>query len=375
VLDPDFATALWALGGTYEYDDQDRAISILSRCLEIAPSAGSCLRRRSAVYTDKGRCRELEAEARRMTVVEPSGTRPYEFLAMALAAVNAPRPSVEQALLKRTSLAGDADARAAMTVEGSLWLALLDGDLIAAEAAARSQLALAEGAQTESEHDLPMERLLDVLEERGDRARALSEADVFEKRSAAWTPDAPWGVHLRLALMRYDAGQIDRKTLSDTLQGLRNRGLAAGTTGTIAYGFGPSRALFLSKPDEAVDALAEHPTARESAIEDLPDYQWIRSFGLGRTLLLAGRPADAVAPLRAAARSCKVLMDADSGLAETIWLMRADLALGQALEQTGQPAEACAAYAPVLERWSHPIPRSVSVDAAREAMRRLRCAR
>ena len=88
---------------------------------------------------------------------------------------------------------------------------------------------------------------------------------------------------------------------------------------------------------------------------------------------MAGRPADALAPLRQAAGSCKVLMDDESFGSDTIYWMRAHLMLGQALEQTGDTTAACSAYAVVLDRWRDAKPRSVTLDKARERSRALGC--
>jgi serine/threonine-protein kinase len=87
---------------------------------------------------------------------------------------------------------------------------------------------------------------------------------------------------------------------------------------------------------------------------------------VGRVLLLAGRQADAVAPLRAAAASC-------SAIAVPIDHTHANLYLGQALEATGDTAGACAAYQVVLSRWGAAKPRSLSADLARKRARALGC--
>ena len=50
----------------------------------------------------------------------------------------------------------------------------------------------------------------------------------------------------------------------------------------------------------------------------------------------------------------------------TLWL-------GEALEDTGDAVDACAAYADVVARWSHPSPRSVTVEKARGRMAVLGC--
>jgi len=93
----------------------------------------------------------------------------------------------------------------------------------------------------------------------------------------------------------------------------------------------------------------------------------------GRIFLVAGDAADAVAPLRVAAQWCSILTN---GLFDnTIRWMRTQVQLGQALEQTGDTAGACAAYAVVMERWKDAKPRSVTLEKARERTRALACPR
>jgi eukaryotic-like serine/threonine-protein kinase len=54
---------------------------------------------------------------------------------------------------------------------------------------------------------------------------------------------------------------------------------------------------------------------------------------------------------------------------------RAELWLGQALEDTGDKPAACAAYRVVLDRWGGASPRSVTADTAARRVAALQCPR
>jgi serine/threonine-protein kinase len=369
-LDPSYATLLWELGGSYWYwaqQDQERALGYYARCLEVAPTAGSCRRRRDAIYFELGQCSKLEPDARGMVMAEPDGTRPYEYLAMALAAENAPRDAVEQTLSRRASTAAESEKAKTIT-QNALWLALLAGDLGAAEQAARSLLALVETAQTESEHDEPMEVLLDILAERGDGDKALAEAEAFERRAVAWAQDDPLGVRLRIVYMRAAAGHLDRTSQAAALGGLQQK--APGNAGPHLASL--LAGLWVTTPDQAAEVVASTADAGDDSSGG-PEPVMVRALALGRARLMAGNPAQALGPLRRAAQSCKIFMDDESHAADTIWWIRAHALLGQALEQTGDNPGACAAYAAVLDRWKDSKPRSVSVDTARARSKALSC--
>ena len=218
-LDPGYADALLLLGSTYwggtrEGEDADRAAAAFSGCLEIAPSSASCLRARGHLEMDLGECERVRADARAATAVEPSDPGSYLFLAMALAADGAPPESIREALDKRESLTVDVDAHARAVTDDALATSVLAGDFAAAEAAARREIALVEGAPSEYEHTIPTRRLMDVLEERGDESLALAEGEKFVRKAAAWSSDAAWDIPLRVAFLRYALGHIDADALN-----------------------------------------------------------------------------------------------------------------------------------------------------------------
>jgi hypothetical protein len=253
-------------------------------------------------------------------------------------------------------------------MQNSLALALLSGDLTAAEAASRHGIALAEGAQLEREHAPPEEVLLDVLEEQGEPRRALAEGEAYERHAAAWTPDAPYGAPVRIAFLRHELGQTDRGTLETTLDTLHRQTLARGGW---QFCWTSELGLLVSNAEQASEVLAEVPEG--GAWRDSDFYP----IGLGRTLLLSGQPEKAIEPLRVAANSCGILMNdlVPAFYESTIWWMRAHVLLGEALEKTGDPTGACAAYAVVMDRWRNAKPRSITLEKARDRSRALACAK
>jgi serine/threonine-protein kinase len=375
-LDPAYAMLLWELGGSYWFygtHDEEQALAAYARCLEIAPTAGSCRRRRDSMYMELGQCDKLEADARSMAAAEPNGTRPYEFLAMALAAENAPPDAIAQTLSRRVSVTPEGEARVEMQVQNTLWSALLVGDLGTAEQAARQLIARAESTQTESEHDRPMGYLLDILQERGDVDRALAEAEAFERKAAAWAQDDPLGVRLRLVFMRGEAGRLDRAAQAAAVEGLLHSGALAGEDEKGRELAVARQGLYLTRPEQAAAVLA---SLGDAGIEARGGAQHglAHALEVGRARFIAGAPARALAPLRYAAQSCKILMDEESDQADTLHWIHAHVLLGQALEQTGDTPGACAAYAAVLDRWKDAKPRSLSLETARGRSKALACA-
>ncbi len=79
---------------------------------------------------------------------------------------------------------------------------------------------------------------------------------------------------------------------------------------------------------------------------------------MGHVLLLAGRVDEAIPYLRRTVEACWGVH----------WLSSHQFAaeyLGEALEQKGDKAGACDAYAEVLKHWGHAKPRTVTADKAR----------
>jgi tetratricopeptide (TPR) repeat protein len=367
VLDPEFAEALSQLASTYYAIDPDKELELLGRCLAMTPSAGTCLRSRIQVNTDRGRCADLEADARRLAVVEPNGHRSFEFLAVALAARNAPVQAVSDALAKRVPLEPDERSRRRAAIQNTLWTSTLVGDLEAAEKAARAWEDLYADSLVAEDHDSPMTYLVDVLDERGDTARAIELGDAYDRRARGWTGSTAYA-RMRIVYLRRRAKRIDEATFRTARDELLREATAAGTSPLDVW-----QLFYIENAETAADAaeaLATRPDAGPLNLNALFEAKF-----LGNVYLLAGRPEVAIPFLRHGAASCAVLANSGTFRAYTVWWMRAHVQLGEALEKTGDAAGACSAYAVVLDRWKEAKPRSISLEKAKERTQALACKR
>jgi serine/threonine-protein kinase len=366
-LDPESAHTFHELAQSWHGVDPGKTLDLLGRCLEVSPSAGSCLRHRAEVYADAGECAKLESDARRLGVVEPRGQRTYEYLALAFAARNAPIEAVRDALDKRAALMPDERGKRRATVQSKLWTALLVGDLIAAEGAAREWDDLYASSLMEFEHQAPLGNLVAVLDERGDRRALFDVADSYDRRSAVWSPAFP-ALRMWLAYERRRAKRIDEATFLRTRDALERE--------ATQRAFAPLRTWFLraanvETPDEAAEALAVMP---DGGLHRQP--AGLLAFIPGQMYVRGGNTAEALPWLRRAAGSCYALeFEGSNVFAPTIFWLRAHVQLGQALEQTGDTSGACEAYAVVTDRWRNARPRSLSLEKARERSKSLGCAR
>jgi serine/threonine-protein kinase len=372
-LDPKFAAALWFEASMLEEDHQNEAIALLDECLRISPSAASCLRIRSVIRSTLGDCSGFESDARRMTEVEPRGPRAYEFLAAALAARGAPIDSVRAALEKRASLgvAGTGDSPAEMRAQSELWPALLAGDFVAAEDAARALDKIVDGDASELSHVVPALTLIDIYEERGEPERALALAETFVRRLPAWTANAPGGVRAKLIAMQRRAGKIDDARVRTERDALIKEGMEAD------HNPDPRKAIWFWLDIEAQYAAsaedAKNLMKRLPPLGDggLPPPRGFDLWPRGKVELLSGDPRAASASLGTALSTCTLMPMTDGALMRLpfTW-MEAQILMGDALEDRDR---ACEAYGRVLDRWKDAKPRSVSVEKARTRARARGC--
>jgi serine/threonine-protein kinase len=126
-------------------------------------------------------------------------------------------------------------------------------------------------------------------------------------------------------------------------------------------------AAFASPTRSRADAL--------NALSALPSYlplpdSYLRTADIdepiGRAFLLGGRAAEAIPFLRRAAHCCY-------RLAYSLDALWATLELGEALDATGQRAEACAQFRDVLARVGRSREHSRSAQVAEQYARELRC--
>ncbi len=367
-IDPEFAGAIWGISQTYQNaGDDEQTLRVVDRCLALQPSAASCLRIRALIAQSRGQCDTYEAAARQMIAMEPKGPRAHWFLADAIAVRGASVESVTTVLEKKSALIVAIDPTHAPNTKAGNDLALggLTGDFPRLEESQHVVERLDANESSEAGHTTQALNLIMVAEEEGDRARALSIAESFVQRGAAWTPNDS-SVRLYLLFARHHAGRISLAELQKGVAAIEQDNLAraahrdAADVRIIDHGR-------YAEGDEIADALryVDRPSPNV-------DLEAIR----GRLLLAAGRVDEAIPPLRRAAGVCRIL-PVDGGGSwqgyQAFGYMRSHLWLGQALEARGDKAGACEAYGVVTTRWKNAKPRSITLEKAKERARALAC--
>lgn len=369
-LDPGFAAAYQLEADEQAYaGDFDGALATIDGCIARAPEATRCLMERTFVDEAEGDCTGLEQDGRRMQAHDPESDMSYGMLASAAYAQGKPLEVVRELLRQQEAHVPPPQRHRAELIH-AFDLAALSGDFDGARASAATLL---DDAGTAPDRRLRSgATLLSIAAslEAGQPQEASRAASAFLERQYAWTPEPrsdDFAV-LRDGTPGMWMAQREGGRLADAR--LREQ-LDAWASGWSSRLPGPSRgyawlygyARFAVTPQDARAALDALPR-----FGDIPRFTPL-SFGdafVGRTYLLAGHTDEAIPFLQRASRSCLAL-------GHPIEHTRAELLLGQALEQTGDVAGACEAYGVVLRRWDKARPRSVTADAARRGATALGC--
>jgi eukaryotic-like serine/threonine-protein kinase len=371
-LDPGFAFSLLRLGWwEFEFRRDEQAIALFDRCLGVSPTASSCIRGRASVLEARGDCTAVESEARRALQIEPTSPASYELLARALAGRGASIESVRLALDRMVALGADLSPLYSASVE-NYWLALLEGDLLTSEASLLEIDRATTRETSGSFHETIVDMLTKLAIARGetDTAAARFYADV-ERLAPARASDSP---SLLSTLRLYERHRAQRLADAEFVKERERR-------------YRQSLALWPA-PEGSFDAdrtwigvFVEHARTKDEmqdAVRQLDAHGSLHDeWGLtGAALLSVGRVDDAIAVLRPAAMRCGVIPETAWAVAGTTrWWLETRRLLGEALEAKGDKANACAAYAVIVERWKNPKPRSVTVEQAKDQQRALGCSR
>ncbi len=369
-LDPELA-AVYAEEGWWHFEmgEHAAALATYDACLERSPSATTCLRRRAALHDARGECAAFEADARRLTQVEPNGPRSWEFLARALAARDSPIESIRAALDRMVALGRDVSPLYSHEVE-ALWLGLLTGDLVAAEKAARDADRMLAAEASEIWHESIGHVLIKIAQERGDEAAATRVLDDLGKAAPARVSDAPWGARM---LASYNLHR-SKKLSDDAFRERRDR-LFAESMGRLPAPTGSFDAdwnwiTVYIEPAETKSEV-DDAVARLMARGPVSD-QWGH---VGHVLLAAGDVERAAPLLAHAAARCETMAQTPYAFEPTThWWLTKHRDLGDALALKGDKEGACNAYGVVLHRWKNAKPRSKLVETSRERARKLGCA-
>ena len=364
-MDPHFGYAYY-LRAYYEaytgdFEGERRTID---KCVEMVPSAGRCFMWINEVERQIGPPARLEVDARRWLAVSPRAGN--GALAEALLAEGRPLDTVREAV--------DQDERIAPLPDfpGDKHYALdvLAGDFVAAEGKAQLALTAVERDLARSHHALAVRRLVELLLEEGDDARAANLANGYLLRKDVWAPD-PRREDFAIARdptpfmmsVVVHAGKAPHDKLVSTRSDWLRDWRPVVRPFYARYLWPHAFAATVETPDEAIEAVGAMDPS-----EPIPAFWPLTFLGgdIGRTFFLAGRNDEALRWLREAA-------DSAMAFEYPIEHTRAHYWLGQALERAGDRNGACRAYEYVILRWGKAKPHSVTAARAEERMKVLGC--
>jgi serine/threonine-protein kinase len=371
-LDPQFATALSVRAEVYRNRNElDAALADAERCLTLSPQSGGCLRMRLAVESARGQCAAVEKDARLQVQSEPTNPRSHDFLAVALAANDAPLESIRLVYDRMLETLPEGRQRDEARQLSDARLALLRGDFPTAQRAIEAVDRLRVDDTSESAHGFLASTRIQLAEESGDDAEALRIANSYGDRAAALEHDFSPG-RWRVAVVRHRLGKLSDAELDAQRSALRQEMASQFPPRWKANADFATWAQFEARDAkgkaEAEAVLARMPAepAHPAETEDL----------IVPTLMQeAGHSAEALPRLEEWCSACTVMGQARSDpLEDTLWYMQGHVTLGAALEATGDTKSACAAYAVVTKRWKDAKPRSLSLEKAQARIAALHCA-
>ncbi len=381
-IDPAFGLA-WARKGVVLGDKNriDEAFLAFDRCTSACPTSTMCLDKQTILADAEGRCDRVETSARQLIAIESDEARWHWWLALALYARSRPLEAVTSALQRAaerypeegTVIGGE--RRPGSAIWDEISLAVLAGDFERAERKLHEIDGSLAREIRQYPHGFYAPNATAVLLEMGRPSAALGVAQDYLKHADAWTLET-WNVDSASVEMwvaerhagaitadelvqRRDAWMLNARATQAKMHGLET-GLTRFSLWIWAYG------THVQTPTDASDALAALPQFLPAP--GASNRRLRGDLAIGKTYLLGGRPNDALAYLKRAAASCSALDFPVNHTHAQYWL-------GQALEQKGDTAGACAAYKVVLDRWGNAKPRSVTADKVKERVKALGCGR
>jgi tetratricopeptide (TPR) repeat protein len=364
-LDGGFALPhLYGGASLRELDRLDEAVAEFDRCVAVAPGASRCIVNRGLVHIGQNACERLAEDADQLVAGNPQDPFGYRFRLYTLAW----RGSSPDTLAAAAQQAWEHEhERERERQRYTAYLGLWTGDFVAAESAARA-LGNSLGAEptlTQASRAAWLRAQVLLEEGRNDDAEAVASQFLALRNLLA--PSVADAVGKDATPLLLD---VERRAgvLADADWRRRRDAFVAQWT-ALAPGKDDVRATMIGAylAPARTRADAEEALSRLSSLVP-PTAEWyeISDYLLGNVYALGGRPADARPYLERAVRSCSAF--------EFSWeTTHARYLLGRTLEDTGDRAGACAAYASVVTRWGKAKPRSITAQQAARRSRGLGC--
>ncbi len=342
----------------------DEARVAYERCGAISPGSAECFLGLVWLESLEGRCADAEYAARRAVDRDPhlGGN-----LVCAMSGAGRPIEAVREVIERSAAALGPAGT-GQRTVDETR-AAIITGDFVLARVLAEHYRTLAEADPRSPfrDHLLAALLLVGIARETGDSALASRAAWSFVSRSDAWSKtaqgDAGLDASLTLARQSVRAGGLSQAEFeahrAAWLEAHRRTLAQPGLVWTYAF------AATAETREEAIAALDVLPAY--APLTSFVYYAGIPDAEIGSTYLRAGKVDEALPYLTRAASNC-------GAFRHPFVHTRAELELGQALEEKGDTRRACQAYGKVVSRWGAARPRSVSAEKARARLAALACA-
>jgi hypothetical protein len=304
-----------------------------------------------------------------MVSIDLDGYDGYQKLANAAFVLGKPVDTVREALAQEWSRMHDEDKDWIIGTDKAS-LAVLTGDPAGIRSAIDQMQKFAGPRGETLYHMIPAWNGVLWETEAGHLDRAAAVAGAYLRRLDAWSADEG----LDLFSIAYNMRPFMNKAL-----------LRAGKLSSAEYAakrqewidgwkrrLSPTMARYLWIYGYAIEA--DTPEDAAEALDALPAYTPVPEFvpslhasaDIGHVFLLGGRLDDAVRWLRLSAHDCDAWENPFAWVKASLWL-------GQALEQKGDAAGACAAYGDVVKRWASFGNQSTSAALARKRIGGLGC--
>lgn len=364
-LDPSFVPALWLKGQSLDLlGKREESRAAYDRCLAVSPVAAVCLSERIRSLRYSGPCQPVEADARAWVAIEPDAPNGHFILAETLAARGAPREAVMASIDRARSVASPED-RALIDSAYQAGVALAYGEFERAEGLLTSWAEAVSGkTRVDSSQASPLALLAELLEETGQRDRAVAVAEKYLAVSPSLVKD-PLESDPAIAFhaLLFRAGQLSEQAYRERRDGWVKEQLAR---------LQRQQATESSPFQVWLDAYAEPARTREQAAEALDAMSrfgaippWtqrsLAPAAIGKVYGLVGQYDEALPFLEAAAESCVVLT---RPIAHT----HAQYSYALALEASGKLQEARTRYQRIVDRWGQAEPPSSTAQKAKERL-------
>jgi len=350
-----------------DFGDLAGARKLFAECIARIPMTFECRAAIAKIDRVVGECAASDRVAREAALLAPEQPLVYEMRAESAAALGAPDDGVIELLTQKRARMPQAE-RAAEKASDDLRLAMRHGNFPAALDALE--------AIERSVNDPKMDELgkwvterASVLREMGDAAKSGAVAMAFLDRMTAHViPEQPGQDPTgRLLAMANASGRLSDieyvRRRDEWVSGWRARlGEGGWQDDGIAVWLSAYASATDPSPERAKEAFAVLPqfgtydAKRPDASIRLLDPE------VGALFLAAGKLEEANLRLGDATRWCQIAP-----------FVRAFYSDGETRARMGDKAGACEAFAAVERQWGHAKPRSVTLEAARAAMKKYGC--